>query len=341
MTALKEYERLEASGLWRASPDAQRRDVIVSVGDATLVISDLNDRALAHWSLAAVARANPGQSPAIYHPDGDPGETLELDASETDMIAAIERLRTAIERRRPRPGRLRLAGFLLSGLAVAAVVLFWLPDALTRHAVGVVPTAKRIQIGDQLARAMERVTGPPCGTTTTSDALAALGTRLFGPGSGITIAVVRDGVRTAQHLPGGRIVVNRSLVEDFEDPDVVAGYLLAERLRADLRDPIAELLEAEGLTASLRLLTTGSLPSDVLDRHSERLVTMAQTPVPEDLLLDRFDAARLRSSAYAYAMDVSGETVLSLIEADPYPAGTPEPVLSDGTWIRLQGICGG
>ncbi len=341
MTALKEYERLEAAGLWRASPDAQRRDVIVSVGDATLVITDLNDRALAHWSIAAVARANPGQSPAIYHPDGDPGETLEIPVSETEMIAAIEKLRTAIERRRPRPGRLRLLGIGVSFLTVVALVVFWLPDALSRHAVSVVPGAKRVEIGNQLVRAMERVTGPPCGTTATSDALVALGDRLFPDHPEIRISVVRDGVRTAQHLPGGRIVINRSLVEDFDDPDVVAGYLLAERLRADLHDPIAELLEAEGLTASLRLLTTGGLPDTVLDRHAERLVTMAPVAVPDDLLLARFDAAGLRSAAYAYAMDVSGETVLGLIEADPYPSGTPDPVLSDGNWIRLQGICGG
>ena len=58
MTALKEYDRIEATGLWRANADAQRREVIVSIGDATLTISDHNDRALAHWSLPAIERAN-------------------------------------------------------------------------------------------------------------------------------------------------------------------------------------------------------------------------------------------------------------------------------------------
>ena len=59
MTALKKYARLEATALWRAGPDVQRREVIVSIGDATLVISDLKDQALTHWSLAAVDRAKP------------------------------------------------------------------------------------------------------------------------------------------------------------------------------------------------------------------------------------------------------------------------------------------
>lgn len=54
MTALKEYERLESGGLWRMTPQDQRRDVIVSFGDATLVISDSANRALSHWSLAVL-----------------------------------------------------------------------------------------------------------------------------------------------------------------------------------------------------------------------------------------------------------------------------------------------
>ena len=94
MTAVTQYQRLEASGLWRASAEDQRREVIVSIGDATLVISDMNDRALTHWSLAAVERHNPGETPAVYGPDGDQTETLELAADEVEMIEAIEKLRT-------------------------------------------------------------------------------------------------------------------------------------------------------------------------------------------------------------------------------------------------------
>ena len=96
MTALAKYDRLEATGLWRPSPQEQRREVIVSIGDATLVISDMNDQAIAHWSLAAVDRYGSSTSPAVFHPDGDPSETLELMNSEAEMINAIEILRKAV-----------------------------------------------------------------------------------------------------------------------------------------------------------------------------------------------------------------------------------------------------
>ncbi|WP_101068965.1 hypothetical protein [Roseovarius salinarum] len=340
MTALSEYQRLEASGLWRESPQAQRCDVIVSIGDATLVITDLRERVLAHWSLPAVARANPGHLPAIYHPDGDPGETLELPADETDMIAAIEKLRTAIDRRRPHPGRLRLTGGLLVLLGLAVLAVFWLPGAVRDHAVSVVPAVKRTEIGQALLAQMRPVTGPPCTANGGEAALDKLARRLparAGPGR---IVVLRGGVRQAAHLPGGLVLLNRSLVEDYEEPDVAAGYIVAERLRARVRDPLARLLDHGGLVASLRLLTTGELATETLSDHAHHLLQSAPAPLPDETLLRGFEGWSVRARPYAYARDVSGETTLGLIEADPFAGKTPDPLLSDGDWLRLQGICG-
>jgi hypothetical protein len=45
------------------------------------------------------------------------------------------------------------------------------------------------------------------------------------------------------------------------------------------------------------------------------------------------------TSPYAYAVDPTGETVLALIEADPFRSKSPQPVLTDGDWISLQAIC--
>ncbi|SDN49978.1 hypothetical protein SAMN05216196_101720 [Lutimaribacter pacificus] len=342
MTALTQYQRIEATGLWRESAGAQRREVVVSIGDATLVISDLQDRPLAHWSLAAVERANPGERPALFHPDGDPDEVLELDADAGEMIDAIEKLRHAIDRGRPHPGRLRLLMLGLSAAAVAAVAVFWLPGALREHAVSVVPAAKRADIGAALVTQLQRVTGPACAEPQGQAALARLAARLPGPGGRVPkLAVVRDGVRDALMLPGGQILLRARLIEDHEDPDVVAGYILAAQERAALSDPLDRLLRAGGLRASFRLLTTGALPDETLQRYAETLPAVKHLPVPDDRMLAAFARAGVRSSPYAYALDMTGETVLGLIEADPF-ASTPPPraVLSDNDWLRLQAICG-
>ncbi|MBV6636126.1 MAG: hypothetical protein KI788_09500 [Mameliella sp.] len=337
MTALKQFSRLEATGLWRPSPDEQRREVIVSLGEATLTLSDINGTALAHWSLGAVNRANGKDIPAIYHPDNAPEETLELDGSESEMINGIDRLLRAIDRRRPRPGKLR---FLLTGgtlAAIAAVAIFWVPDALERYAVTVVPPVKRVEIGNNLLQHIERVAGKPCATRDAQQPLDRLANRLLTRGR---IVILPGGARVSAHLPGGIVLLNHGVVEDFEDPDVAAGFVLAEAVRASETDPLAALLDHAGLVASLRLLTTGALPDGALSSYAEHL--MAETPAlpPVDPLIAAFDHAEIRSTPFAYALDITGERTLALIEADPRAGDGSRQVLSDADWVRLQGICG-
>ena len=339
-TALKKYQRLEATGLWRASAEAQRREVIVSIGNATLVITDMQDRPLTHWSLPALVRANPGAWPALYHPDGDDVETLEFAEDEAEMVAAIEKLRAAIDRRRPRPGRLRWLMMGASLASVLAVGVFWLPGALVDHAVSVLPGAKRAEIGQALLAQVEHVGGQRCDAAGALPALDRLAARLNAVvPEDLKIAVIPDGLPEAVMLPGQTLLLNSRLLEDYEDPDVAAGYILAEALRAETTDPLHVLLSDSGLLASLTLMATGDLDNDTLRSHAGTLLTRPAIPVANDVLLQAFRIAEVKSSPYGYALDVSGETTLPLIEADPFPAEAPRPVLNDSDWLRLQAIC--
>ena len=342
MTALTQYERLEATGLWRAASGAQRREVVVSLGDATLVISTLSEAPLAHWSLPAIVRLNPGEAPALYAPDnaagGEPDEVLEV--SEPDMIAALDRVRRAIDRRRPHRGRVRLLiGSALAG-AAALLTVFWLPGATVRHAASVLPEASRSQIGDRLLEQIETLTGAPCATGAGLRAMAALSGRLFG-GDAPRIVVLHSGAVRTAHLPGNTLVVHRNLVETHEDPAVLAGYLLAQDVRRQGRDPVRDLLERAGPIAAGRLLLTGEVPAEVLRAHVAALLPAPPRAVDDEALLARFAAAEVPSAPYAYARDITGETTLSLIEADPYRDTEAPPLLSDGAWVQLQQICGG
>ncbi len=362
MTALDRYQRLESTGLWQPPPESaapltgeapsphgqtgtpgkpQRREVIVSFGKATLVLSDKGGRALTHWSLAAIDRLNPGLAPALFSPDGGSSETLEID--DPDMIDAIEKVRAAIRRRHPHPGRLRRM-LLWGALAVVlALAVFWLPDALIRKTASIVPPAKRAEIGQALLDDIARIAGTPCTSPFGNSALAALSRRLALPGEPLPrIVVVPDGVATSAHLPGGIILLNRALIEEHETPDVPAGFVIAEQLRMQARDPLLELLDTVGLRPTLRLLTTGDLDDATLAGYVESLLTRPQAPVAPLRLLDRFARLGVRITPYAFALDITGETTLGLIEADPFRSRPPDvPVLDDDTWVSLQGICGG
>ncbi len=338
MTALNDYQRLETMGVWRPAPDAQRRDVVVSVGEATLMLTDQAEKALAHWSLAAIERRNAGEMPAVYAPGPDATEELEIEDGE--MIAAIERVRRAVDRSRPRPGRLRSRIALGLAILVGLVGVLWVPDALIRQAARVAPEAARLEIGEAVLGDMSRIAGPACSSPAGDRALVRLKTRLFGQGPG-RIIVVRDALPAAAHLPGGILLLSRELVEDYETPEVAAGYLLAEKVAARETDPLLRLLDWTGTGSALSLLTTGHMPPEDLRDYAEFLLGSSGSRVPDASLLGAFAEAGVRAAPYAYARDVTGEATVALIEADPLSPDEARTILSDGDWVALQGICGG
>lgn len=337
MTALTKYERLEATALWRPEDGAQRVDVLLSLGDATLTISDMRENVLNHWSLPAIQRVNPGERPAIFRPGDD--ATEELETEDDEMIRALEKVRKLIERRRPHPGRLRhwvTACVLLSLLLLA---VFWLPGALRNYTISVVPEPTRAAIGQQILTRIGRITGQECRGREGRAVLTQLSRSATG-NQDLRVVVLSSGVQKAKHLPGNITLLNRALIEDFEHPDVLVGFLLAEELRRDSTDPIIPLLHHAGLRGTVQLLTTGYLPEAAIDEYAEDLLTTPQSEVPATALLKRFKARGVSATPYAYALDLTGETTLDLIEADPVPPSSATPLLSDDDWVRLQGVCG-
>ncbi|WP_425091173.1 hypothetical protein [Tropicimonas sp. S265A] len=337
MTALKEYLRLESTGLWRPSVEGQRRDVYVFVGQATLVIADKSEAPLSHWSLAAIERVNPGGRPAIFAPGPDADETLEV--ADPDMINAIERVQRAVRRADPKPGRLRLLTASLFGFAVLAIGALWLPRAVADHAARVVPEVQRAAVGEALFAEMQRLTGPPCGRPGDAAVLTRLATRSLGPGAP-PVRVLRDGVADSLQLPGGMILLSHRLVEDFETASPAAGFLVAARERAERAPPFEVLLEEAGVVAVLRLLTTGQMPQQALRTHAQTLARSAPAPLRDTALVEGFARARLPTTPYARAIDITGETTSDLIAADPFADGAAPIVLDDNSWVILQGICG-
>ena len=337
MTALDRYSRLESPGLWRDDQGGPRREVIVSMGDATLVISEFrSERALAHWSLPAVLRVNPGLLPARFAPGPDALEELEIE--DPEMLAALSRVQALIEAKRPHPGRLRLALLIGAAVAVAAAGLVWVPGAIVAQAVRVVPPEMRAEIGRTIMADVFRLSGAACTAPEGRQALGRLGERLFGAGAGALIGM-GAGLSGTRHLPGGTILIGRDLVEGAGSAEVLAGDILAEAARMDARDPLGELLAWTGTPASLGLLTTGALNPDRMVGYAEVLLTRAEAPVGAEHLAARFRSAATDPSAWANAVNLPEADRRALAEAG---AGTAaKPVLSDADWVALQGICAG
>ncbi|AGT09546.1 hypothetical protein [Paracoccus aminophilus] len=337
MTALNQYQRLEAVGTWRETPKSQRRDVIVSVGDATLVLTDpRSDIPLAHWSLPAVVRLNPGKRPALYSPGaGDVDEKLEVE--DDLMIAAIEKVHRAIDASRPNSGRMRASLLLSLGAVCLFAAVIWLPPAIVNHAAQVAPPAQRSEIGQMILGEIEQITGNACQRPAASAAARDFAERLLGPGH--RVAVLPTKLDEAIRLPGPVTVIGSDLISGQHSPEVAAGYILAAEAIARRDDPLFTALRFAGPRAAFHLLTSGDLTRDALDGYGERLLKSPPAPADDERLLKLFEQAGVSSVPYARALDPTGEATLGLIEADPFRTALPAALLDDREWVALQQIC--
>lgn len=340
MTALTEFVRLEAQGSWRETPDARLREVVVSFGDATLMLKDpASEHPLAHWSLPAIIRVNPGKTPAVYRPRSDGlDEVLEID--DPLMIEAIERVHQAINSRRAHPGRLRGGLFLMAAFFMAAAAVVWLPDAIIRHATKVAPPAQARAIGLMVLDDMARSTGAVCERRSGQAVVNWITPRLFDEKS--EIRVVPSPVNGARRLPGQIYVLGNDMLLNAAGPEGAAGHLIAAQLAISDYQVLLEALEYAGAPAALRLLTLGALPDDALQGYGEQLLQKA-APTPESsVLLEEFAKKGISSEPYALSLDPTGKSVISLIEGDPFrDTPTPKPWLNDQQWLALQQICAG
>lgn len=338
VTALTQFQRLEAQGVWRSAPGERLRDVVVSFGDATLILRDpRSEEPLSHWSLPAVTRLNPGQMPAIFAP-GDAAQDEVLQIDEALMVAAVERVHTAIAASRPRQGRLRGALLWCSAAVAAVAAAVWLPGAIMAHAARIAPPAQGTAIGMAILAEMQQTAGAPCDRAAGAAVLDRLSARLLGPAG--RIVVLPATTRGARALPGHIIVIGDDLIAGAPGPAVPAGHVLAAQVAADESDPLADVIRSAGLAAAMRMLSSGTMPDAALAGQGKALL-MAPAPRPQDdALLARMQSAGVPSEPYARSIDPSGETVLSLIEADPFRSAPPaKPLMSDGEWLQLQQIC--
>ena len=336
MTALEKYARLEGPGVWRAGPEEQRRDVTVSLGEASLVISDAkSNQALSHWSLPAVQRRNRGTRPAVYTPSEGEDETLELE--DALLIEALETIRNALSPKPPLPWlRLGVVGAILA--AVVAGVLY-LPAVLVARTAEIVPPAARAQIGrdalDGLAEspAGERLCADPEGR----QSLATLRNRVLGSDWRVMVVAGLPGVQAA-HLPGNLVVLGDELLARLDSPEALAGYLGAEALTREAQDPLLDALRYAGTGATVTLLTTGALPEGALSGYARRRLVQPPAQPPAATLAAWFAEQGLSPLPYALSLPPERAALAEEL-ADNAAPRRGDPLLSDGEWLTVQAIC--
>ena len=371
MTALAQYERLEAPGLYFDGETARSREVVVKFGDASLIVLSLEDVPITHWSLAGLRDISQKSGGLALTPDPDGDERLLIEDAE--MAAAIVAVCPDLRKVRAASGRSWARVALWSAAALGAVyaIIFHLVPALSDQMAVLIPPEAEVALGDemagQFARLLTREDEPRyCSTRAGDRALAALTDRLA---AGAETHVPLD-VRVLDHpmvnafaLPGGRIVVFRGLLREAESPEELAGVLAHEIGHVAARDPTRLALRSAGTAGLLGLLlgdVTGATATVALseamlrsgyqreaeteaDRYAADL--LAREGLPTGPLAGFFDKLRdvhgdtpKLFSHLSTHPDLKGRAEATR-EADTIGDGTFRPALSDQQWVALRNIC--
>lgn len=339
MTALEKYARLAGPGVWRARAEAQRRDVVVELGEGSLIIKDARaGHALAHWSLTAIQRLNRGPGAAIFAPgiEAD-GETLEL--QEPLLIESLETISAALG---PKPPAQWLRWSLIGGVAALAMLgALVLPGVLIERTAAIVPPAARAQIGrdalDGLTLSVAAVR--QCAGPDGRQALTLLRNRVLGSDWRVVVVAGLPGFQSA-HLPGQLVVMGDDLVSRLDSGEALAGWILAEAQAALAVDPLLDALDFAGVRATAGLLTTGALPEDTLDDYARRRFARAPA-VPEPEALGRaLEGLGISPTAYVLSLgDTQPQLTQALADRPGNAARSAGRILTDGEWLTVQAIC--
>lgn len=332
MPILDRYERLEAAGIWREHPGAEPREVIVTFGHTTLMLSDTRERLLGHWALAGIQILSEDGGSVTYAMDDEGWETLTLrDRQMIDAIAGIFREVALPARAAPArrvPWGLLVWGAALAGLAAMA------PDAIENQAVRMVSPEQATELGDRVLITLMEQGGGLCREPEGTRALDRLAERIAPEDPALRLRVLSLGGPGAAALPGDTILIDRQIVTGAANASEVAGWI-ALGLQ---RDPVRAVFAESGVLADARYIFTGDMPpAPQLGRIAEILLG---PPAPGELndaidLLERrgiatgpFLAAILERSDAALPGEGAAATAVS------------EPLLSDQQWVALAGICG-
>ena len=327
--------------MWREAPDAQRREVVLSLGRTALLVKDLNDNVLAHWDLHAIDRLNPNQFPAIYSPGATESETIEI--TDPHMIDAIDVFH-AISHKPMRRSRLRKRfAFACFAVIIATGAYFGmtlLPNALEDQAVLVTPQVRIQSIDNSLLSAISMVDGSECDSRISAVVLGTL-TGAVALDTRIKVGFAEIGERQSVHLPGGMILLDRSLLGPDSDPELAASFILLEHAASRDRRQFRELIRFAGSWHTMAFLLGREFPARVLHEFAPKILAQSPSLEGSEHLLALFSNAGLSSIPLAEAIGLEsplGEALSQAEETGAQGSGNG-PIVDMADWNLLREAC--
>jgi Zn-dependent protease with chaperone function len=371
MTALPQYDLLEAIGLYFDGQVATPREVIVKFGDASLMVLDTNDMPVTHWPLATLRNVAGAGTALSLTPDQTGAERLSVD--DPSMIEALRAVCPDLDAQRPIPRKRwrKIAIWGAAAILSVYLIVFHLIPSLSNQLAELIPPDAEIAMGEAMSgKFAQLITGfeDPnyCANPEGARALSKLTTQLemeAGVHVPLNVQVLEHKMTNAFALPGGQIVITSGLLALADTPEEVAGVLAHEIGHVAHRDPTRLTLRSAGVAGILGVFlgdftgagATVALSEALLSTGYQREAEAAADEFAFELMMRQGLPTTPFASFFLKLGEQSGETPTLLTHlashpdlkrraakattADTIGENTFEPALSDQQWVALRGIC--
>jgi hypothetical protein len=339
MTALERYDRLEAVGQWREGPDADPREVIVSFGATTLVLRDLAERAVGHWALAGMQVYQQSSDATIYSTAPDGHETLRIyDPLMVAAISEVSRMRDAPPPSQNGPDKpaWRLHPGSVQALALVALSVMLGPVLLRDQALRMVPPGQASEFGDRMLLGLMDRHGTLCERPAGRQALERIAAQVP-DAAGRPVRVLDLGDTPVAWLPGGALLLDRSIITRADTPEDIAGWIALAAAHGSAQTALAGLMRAIGPRANLRYVLTGKISDARLARAASGFL-----PPPDTATIAAAIASLARSgiNPAPFAESLRGAGLMPDTVPPQFETPRETLLLANRDWLALKEICG-
>ena len=203
MTAIKKYQILESKGFWIESKGKEVKEVIISFGKSSIIISDTNATPLDHWNFNSIVILQKSSSSTTFSPGPEREEKLIV--QDEEMIEAM----TIICEHSKIPSKPMLKFNHVIKLVISLLMVFFffsLPSMLRFITLDIIePYHEVIFVNTLLAK--EDSVGNICPKQKETVELEKMIASSFGIETGINISITKSSLPSPAILPGGVIIV--------------------------------------------------------------------------------------------------------------------------------------
>ena len=334
MTALDDFDRLEAVGQLQRTSQESPREVLVTFGEATLTMHELKssgDIPLAHWSLGAIEKSQSRGELTIYRLSGNHEETLTID--DVTLRDALDKV--LAERQPPKEEKRTQRSLWRPALVVcgALAAYFVLPSLVLSTARNMISPERAALLTSDMVAEIEARTGPPCTTPLADVALERLARRL--DPNGISKLAVQDlGDADVISFPDGQVFLGAHVLQKTRSNAEIAAWA-AVGIAGVIDSPaLDKLFDEGGIMDGFRFLSQGELPESSKKRAVDYMLT-------NTVSINAATAENASVMLQNARLSTSGLDQILMQQQVSTEISDQTPIMTDQEWSALRNVCRG